>query len=72
MNIDRLGKEFHSQLERAKQGVFHWLSKDHIQRSINEVVFRWNQRRTVEKTSKTGKRISAAQGVPRRLIQPCA
>jgi len=33
-------ESFNSQLERAKQGVFHWLSTDHVQRYINEVAFR--------------------------------
>ena len=46
-------ESFNAILERAKQGVFHWLSKDHLQRYINEVVFRWNHRQPFEK--KNGK-----------------
>jgi transposase-like protein len=46
-------ESFNAILERAKQGVYHWLSKWHLQRYINEVVFRWNHRCKVEK--KNGK-----------------
>jgi len=46
-------ESFNAILERAKQGVFHWLSKELLQRYINEVVFRWNHRQPVEK--KNGK-----------------
>jgi transposase-like protein len=44
---------FNAILERTKQGVFHWLSKMHLQRYINETAFRWNHRSPVEK--KNGK-----------------
>jgi hypothetical protein len=44
-------ESFNAILERAKQGVFHWLSKWHLQRYINEIAFRWNHRRQVEKKS---------------------
>lgn len=37
-------ESFNSILERAKIGVFHYLSKEHMQRYIDEVAFRWNQR----------------------------
>lgn len=37
-------ESFNAQLERTKQGVFHWLSKDHMKRYINEIAFRWNHR----------------------------
>lgn len=57
-------ESFNSQLERAKQGVFHWLSKDHVQRYINEVVFRWNQRRAVEKVTKAGERKVVMETLP--------
>lgn len=46
-------ESFNAILERAKQGVFHWLSKELLQRYINEVVFRWNHRQPMEK--KNGK-----------------
>lgn len=37
-------ESFNAQLERAKLGVFHWLSKRHMKRYINEIAFRWNHR----------------------------
>lgn len=46
-------ESFNAVLERAKQGVFHWLSKLHLQRYINEISFRWNHRQPVER--KNGK-----------------
>lgn len=46
-------ESFNAILERAKQGVFHWLSRKHLQRYVNEAVFRWNHRQPVEK--KNGK-----------------
>jgi transposase-like protein len=44
-------ESFNALLERAKQGVFHWLSTKHLQRYINEIAFRWNHRLAVEKKS---------------------
>jgi len=41
-------ESFNAQLERAKFGVFHWLSKRHMKRYINEVAFRWNHRHPVK------------------------
>lgn len=41
-------ESFNALLERAKYGVFHWLSKKHMKRYLNEVVFRWNQREPEE------------------------
>ena len=37
-------ESFNALLERAKQGVFHYLSKEHLQRYLHEFEFRWNQR----------------------------
>ena len=37
-------ESFNALLERAKQGVFHWLSKEHMKRYVNEIAFRWNHR----------------------------
>jgi len=41
-------ESFNAQLERAKFGVFHWISKRHMKRYINEVAFRWNHRYPVK------------------------
>lgn len=37
-------ESFNALLERAKFGVFHWLSKEHMKRYLNEIAFRWNHR----------------------------
>jgi hypothetical protein len=47
-------ESFNAILERAKQGVFHYLSTRHLPRYIGEVAFRWNNRDPVEKTTKDG------------------
>ena len=41
-------------LERAKQGVFHYLSKMHLSRYLNEFGFRWNHREPKEHISRKG------------------
>jgi transposase-like protein len=47
-------ESFNAILERAKQGVFHFLSKLHLQRYVSEVVFRWNHRFPAKEISKNG------------------
>jgi transposase-like protein len=47
-------ESFNAILERAKQGVFHYLSRRHLRRYIGEVAFRWNNRDPVEKKNKEG------------------
>lgn len=42
-------ESFNAILERAKQGVFHFVSRQHIPRYLSEVAFRWNSRVPVEK-----------------------
>jgi hypothetical protein len=39
-------ESFNAILERAKQGVFHYLSTRHLSRYIGEVAFRWNNYKT--------------------------
>lgn len=41
-------------IERAKQGVFHYLSKPHLHRYLNEFGFRWNQREPKEHVTRKG------------------
>jgi len=48
-------ESFNAILERAKQGVFHYLSKKHLPRYLHEVGFRWNQREPELKVTKAGK-----------------
>jgi hypothetical protein len=58
-------ESFNAMLERAKQGVFHYLSKKHLSRYLHEIGFRWNQREPQLKVTKKGefkivmKRLSA-------------
>ncbi len=47
-------ESFNSTLERAKQGVFHYMSKKHLQRYLNEIGFRWDHRIPTEKKTKKG------------------
>lgn len=37
-------ESYNAILERAKIGVFHYMSKKHMQRYVDEAAFRWNQR----------------------------
>lgn len=48
-------ESFNALLERAKHGVFHYLSKKHLSRYLHEIGFRWNQREPELKVTKTGK-----------------
>jgi hypothetical protein len=48
-------ESFNAVLERAKQGVFHYLSKKHLSRYLHEIGFRWNQREPDLKVTKKGK-----------------
>lgn len=36
-------------LERAKQGVFHFVNRRHLPRYLGEIVFRWNNRDPMKK-----------------------
>jgi transposase-like protein len=57
-------ESFNSILERAKIGVFHYLSKEHMQRYVDEVAFRWNQRVPVERVTKTGRMKTVMESLP--------
>lgn len=47
-------ESFSAILERAKQGVFHFLSKKHLYRYLHEIGFRWDHRDPVLKLTKEG------------------
>jgi len=47
-------ESFNGILERAKQGVYHYLSKRHLKRYVGEIAFRWNNREPVTKMIKKG------------------
>ena len=46
-------ESFASLFERGRVGVFHCMSRDHMQRYLNEFAFRWDNREpTLQKTRK--------------------
>jgi len=47
-------ESFNATLERAKQGIFHYISRQHLPRYLGEVVFRWNNRDPGEKKQRNG------------------
>ena len=47
-------ESFNATLERAKQGVFHYMSKKHLKRYLDEIGFRWNHRVPISKKNKKG------------------
>ena len=48
-------ESFNSMVERAKQGVFHFWSRIHLQRYLHEIGFRWNHRVPALKKTRKGK-----------------
>jgi transposase-like protein len=48
-------ESFNSLLERAKLGIFHYMSQKHLPRYLNEIGFRWNHRIPTEKKTKKSK-----------------
>jgi hypothetical protein len=62
-------------LERARIGVWHRMSQQHLQRYIDEIGFRWNCRLKREQASKSGHRRRIITMVPLpdmflRLLRP--
>jgi transposase-like protein len=49
-------ESFNAMLERAKTGVFHYMSPKHLGRYLNELSFRWSNRDPKEVVTKMGKR----------------
>jgi hypothetical protein len=49
-------ESFNSLLERAKQGIFHYMSPTHLQRYIDEIGFRWDHCTPKKKVTKKGKK----------------
>ena len=57
-------ESFGALLERAKQGVFHYLSKQHFPRYLDEIGFRWNHRIPDREISKKGKKKTIYKQMP--------
>lgn len=55
---------FASLFERARFGVFHYLSKKHLQRYLNEFSFRWDHRVFDTKKTKNGKTKTVTKPIP--------
>jgi hypothetical protein len=49
-------ESFGAILERAKQGIFHYLSKKHLTRYLSEFSFRWDQRIPEKKITRKGEK----------------
>ena len=47
-------ESFSAILERTKKGVFHYLSKKHISRYLDEFTFRWDNRIPEDKITRRG------------------
>jgi hypothetical protein len=70
-------ESFGAILERAKQGVFHYLSKMHLNRYLNEFDFRWNQREPREHVTRKGVKKVTMVALPflqilKALLSQCA
>lgn len=48
-------ESFWSLLNRGKEGVFHFMSQQHLHRYLDEFTFRWEQRDPVKKVIRKGK-----------------
>jgi hypothetical protein len=48
------GESFNALLERAKFGVFPFMSRRHTKRYASEIAFRWNNRNPHEKRTRAG------------------
>lgn len=57
-------ESFSSILERARIGVFHYMSPKHLNRYLSELEFRWEHRIAEKKTNKSGEQITVMQPIP--------
>lgn len=60
-------ESFHAILERAKIGIYHWMSKRHLPLYAAEAVFHWNQRIPETKRIQRGKNQGQLRTVMKRL-----
>jgi len=57
-------ESFSSMLERARMGVFHYISPKHLNRYLSELEFRWEHRVAEKKTNKFGKQKTVMKSIP--------
>ena len=63
-------ESFASFFERARVGVFHFISDQHLSRYLHEATFRWENRIPTEKKTPSGKTKVVMQ--PRRFVETLA
>ena len=57
-------ESFNSLLERAKQGIFHYISQKHLQRYLDEIGFRWAHRIPKKTVKRNGKKKTIMVALP--------
>ena len=57
-------ESFASLFERARFGVFHYLSKKHLQRYLHEFSFRWNNRVAELRKTRSGRTRRVMKPIP--------
>jgi hypothetical protein len=57
-------ESFSAMLERARMGVFHYISPKHLSRYLHEFSFRWEARVPVKKHTKSGKKKTIMKQIP--------
>jgi hypothetical protein len=60
-------ESFHATLERAKQGIYHWMSKQHLPLYAAEASFHWNQRELETRVIQKGKNQGRTKRFMKRL-----
>jgi hypothetical protein len=57
-------ESFSSILERTKIGVFHYMSRNHLSRYLNEIGFRWNHRIPEQRITRKGLKKTIMRRMP--------
>lgn len=57
-------ESFSSMLERARIGVFHYISPAHLKRYLSEMEFRWENRVSEKRTNRSGERKTVMKSIP--------
>lgn len=57
-------ESFSSLLERARIGVFHYMSSRHLRRYLSEMEFRWENRVAEKKKNRSGKLVTVMKPIP--------
>jgi hypothetical protein len=57
-------ESFSSMLERARIGVFHYMSPVHLKRYLSEMEFRWENRVAEKKTNRSGEQVTVMKSIP--------